>query len=268
MSYKQKRKEISEPDQFLKTSSEYWSVAAANKKLIISVAVGLLALAIVIIVLSNVSKAKIQTSGEALSAALSLAERPVKGDPMALMAPTDLVPFETHQAKYEALEAALKALRDEHAGTRAAHSAAYYLADAQMKLGKFEEADKLYELYIGIAKAGSPLRLMALEGRGYAAESRADPTSALAFFEQIGREAQAEKWKAKSAYHRGRMLALQGQKVEAAEAFERIGKDFAKVTSVNLLAQERLAVLASEGIRPPAVQVEAPSAPSEAKASP
>ena len=79
MSYKQKRKEISEPDQFIKTSTEYWSVAAANKKLIISVACGLLALAIVVIVLSNMSKAKIQASGEALAAALTLAERPIKG---------------------------------------------------------------------------------------------------------------------------------------------------------------------------------------------
>lgn len=265
MSYKQKRKEISEPDQFLKTSSEYWTVAAANKKLIISVSIGILALAIVIIVLSNVSKAKIQASGEALSAALSLAERPIKGDPMAMMAPTDLPAFETRQAKYEALEAALLKLREEHAGTRAAHSAAYYLADAQMKLGKLDEADKLYALYIGGAKAGTPLRLMALEGRGYVAENRADPTAALAFFDQMGGEAQSETWKAKSAYHRGRMLVLKGQKVEAAEAFDSIGKDFAKATSINLLARDRLAVLAAEGIRPPAERT-VPA--DEAKASP
>ena len=265
MSYKQKRKEISEPDQFIKTATEYWSVAAANKKLIISVACGLLALAIVIIVLSNVSKAKIQASGEALSAALTLAERPIKGDPMAAMASEELTPFETRQAKYEAIETALTALRDEHTGTRAANTAAYYLADAKLQLGKAEEADKLYELYIASAKAGSPLRLMALEGRGYVAEQRADANAALAFFEQMGSEAKDEQWKAKAAYHRGRMLVLKGQKAEAAEAFAKIGKDFAKATSINMLAQERLAVLATEGIRPPAPEAEAKT---DAKATP
>ena len=259
MSYKQKRKEISEPDQFIKTSTEYWSVAAANKKLIISVACGLLALAIVVIVLSNMSKAKIQASGEALAAALTLAERPIKGDPSAVMASEDLAPFETRQAKYEAIEAALTKLRDEHTGTRAASTAAYYLADAKLQLGKAEEADKLYELYIAGAKAGSPLRLMALEGRGYVAEQRADANAALAFFEQMGSEAKGEQWKAKAAYHR--MLVLKGQKAEAAEAFAKIGKDFTKATSINMLAQERLAVLATEGVRPPAAATDTKAAP-------
>ena len=250
MSYKQKRREISEPDQFLKTSSAYWGMAAANRKLIIAVAAGLLSLAIVVIVVSNVMKAKVQASGEAFSAALALAERPVQGDVSALSAPADVTPFATRQAKYEALEAAFQKLRDEHAGTRAAQSAAYYLADAQMQLGKVEAADELYAAYVGSAKAGAPLRLMALEGRGYAAEKRGDAVAALSFFEQLGREAQGEQWQARAAYHRARMLVLQGKKAEAAEAFERIGKDFSKATAMGALAKERLALLASEGIRP------------------
>lgn len=252
MSYKQKRKEIREPDQFIKTSTEYWGLAAANKKPIIAAAIGLLVLAIAVIAISSVSKSKNQASGEAFSAALALAERPVKGELGALQASDDAVPFETQQAKNEALEAALKNLRDEHAGTRAANSAAYHLADVQMKLGKTDEADKLYETFIANTKEGAPLRLLALEGRGYVAENRGNVDTALAFFEQMGRESQDDKWKAKAAYHRGRMLFLKGQKLEAAEAFDRIGQDFSKATAINVLAKERLALLASEGIRPPA----------------
>jgi tetratricopeptide (TPR) repeat protein len=252
VSYKQKRKEIREPDQFMKASAEYWALASANKKLIVSVAAGLLALALVIIVFSNVSKAKTQASGEALLDALTLAERPIQGTPQALLSGADLPAFATAQDKYTALADGLTKLRVEHEGTRAASVAAYYLADAQMKLGKHDEADALYEEFLRGARADSPLRLMAIEGRGYVAEKRGNTDGALAFFEQLGRDSQDDTWKAKAAYHRGRMLVLKGQKAEAAEAFDRVAKDFTKATAIVLLAQDRLALLAAEGVRPPA----------------
>lgn len=247
-SYKQTRKEISEPDPFLKKSSGYLEKAAANKKTIFAVLGALAVLAVVIIVISGISKSKVRAAGEALSDAMTLVSRPAAeaGQPAGADA------FPSKQAKYEALEAAFQKVCDEHAGTQAARSAAYYLADAKLHLGKYEEADKLYAAFIAKADSDSPMRLMALEGRAYAAEARNDLPGALKMFQQLGQESADESWKTKASFHEARMRELQGQKQEAADAYAAIVREHKKIYTVSSHAQERLAILASQGIRPAA----------------
>lgn len=247
-SYKQTRKEISEPDPFLKKSSGYLEKAAANKKTILAVGGALLVLAVVIIAISGISRSKSRAAGEALSEAMTLVARPVSEGGQS--SPGESAAFPTKQAKYEALEAAFQKICDEHAGTQAARSAAYYLADAKLNLGKYEEADKLYAAFIAQTEAGAPMRLMALEGRAYAAEARGNTDAALGIFQQMGKESQDESWKTKADFHAARMREIQGKKQEAADGYAAIVRDHKKIYTVSAHAQERLAILASQGIRP------------------
>lgn len=256
------KKEIREPDQFLKVTTEFWKKAAQHQKAMGIAALAILGVFVIAIFVNRSFEKKAVNSGGALSRALELARRGVdKGtDPTAS---SDLPNFSTYQEKYETIAAELEKVRADFPGSQAARSAAYYLADAKFQLGKLDEADALYGEYIGQTSAGDPLRVMALEGRGYVAESKKDWAKALELFEQMNREASGDPSKARAALHRARILAASGKKQEAAEAFQKIQQDF-KEDPAARQASERLALLAGEGIHPPAAQ-KAPDASPEQK---
>jgi tetratricopeptide (TPR) repeat protein len=249
------RKEIREPDKFLKFSTEFWGKAAQKQKAIgigVAVVIGLFLVAALV---SRSQHKQANASGGALAEALDLASRGVEGSFEASGDP-DEPRFSTQQQKYEELSAALDKVRTGHSGTLAARSATYYFADAQYQLGKYEEADKAYGDFIGQASAGDPLRVLALEGRGYVAESKQDWAKSLELFEQMSREATGEPVKARAAYHRARILAASGKKLEAAEAYQKLKDDFKEAPAARQ-AGERLALLAAEGVKAPAVQAQA-----------
>lgn len=247
--YKQSRKEILEPDQFLKTSNEYIGKAAANGKKIVTVFVSVLVVALAVALVSSYAKSKSEDAGEAFSQALALTSRPVSD---AIGADT-VKAFPSTKAKMEALERAFQKVMDEHGGTVAAISASYYLADAKFQLGKYEEASKLYATYLEKAGGAASMKFQAMEGQAYAAEAMGDGAKAHDLFTALADQQQDDTAKARAKFNAARALEVQGKKAEAAEAYQKVVNDFTgKAYGVTSAAQERLALLASQGITPKA----------------
>ncbi len=244
------RKEIREPDKFLKATTAFWNKAAQNQKAIGVGVLVVIGLFVIVGLLSRSHQKGAAAAGGALAQALELSRQGVEGTFDASGDPS-APKFASHQEKYEKLAAALDKVRTDHPGSTAGRTAGYYFADAQFQLGKLDEADKEYEQFIAKTSAGDPLRVLALEGRGYIAEGKKDWAKASELFGQMSREAAGETTKARAAYHRARILAAEGKKLEAAEAFQKLKDEFKEAPAARL-AGERLALLAADGVRAPA----------------
>ncbi|MGI5862590.1 MAG: tetratricopeptide repeat protein [Myxococcales bacterium] len=252
MSEKLTRKEIRKPDKFLEAITEFWNKAAQHQKAIGIGALAVVGLFLIVGLISHSQEKSATAAGGALAQALELSRQGIEGTFDASSDP-DAPKFASHQEKYEKLVAAFEKVRADHPGSKAARTAGYYLADAQFQLGKLEEADKAYEQFIAQTSSGDPLRVLALEGRGYIAESKKEWAKASELFGQMSREASGEPTKARAAYHRARILAAEGKKQEAAEAFQKVKSEFKEAPAARL-AGERLALLAADGVHAPATE--------------
>ena len=133
----------------------------------------------------------------------------------------------------------------------AAVSAAYYLADADFHLEKYDEAASLFGEYISKAGKDAPMYLQALEGQAYTAEAKKDYAKAEALFRQLSETSKGDAMKGRALFNAARQLELLGKKDEAANAYAKIDADFAtKAFEVSRTARDRLALLAAQGIKP------------------
>ncbi len=246
-SYKQSKKDIAEPDQFLKTANGYVNKAANNLPKVIAVSGGILAVVLVCTILSGIFASKKQASGESLSAAVELTRRPVSN----AIGADAVQAFADEKTKNEAVIAAFEKVRQEHAGTMAAISAICYMADANFKLGRHDQALTLYSEYLSKASKDSPLYLQALEGKAYTLEAKSDFAQAHSIFLKISDESKGDMAKARAEYNAARMLELQGKEADAANAYAKIEKKFdKKAYGIAQSAKDRLAKLAAKGIKP------------------
>ncbi|WP_164020113.1 tetratricopeptide repeat protein [Pyxidicoccus trucidator] len=245
-----RQKELRAPDTFQKVGVEASDWLAQRQKLI-GIAAGVLILGGLGVGIANeVSKSGEEKASQALGQALTVLERPVEGVEPAQPGDTQ-TPFKTVQERDEALVTSLTDFRKEHGGTRSATTAALTLGKAQFRLGKFPEAQAAFADFLKTAPENEPLRAGALEGEGYALEAQQKYDEAIKSFDQMDKAGGGEFLPGMGAYHKGRMLILQDKKEEAAQVLSKVSTDHPN-TAAARLSSERLAVLASEGVKVPA----------------
>jgi hypothetical protein len=86
--------------------------------------------------------------------------------------------------------------------------------------------------------------------QGYSFEAKKQYDEALGSFQKLSQDAKGEFLVGMGEYHRGRVLALKGQKDEAANVLTQLSAAHPG-TAAARLAAERLAVLASQGVKLP-----------------
>ena len=144
----------------------------------------------------------------------------------------------------------MKEIIAKHPGTDAAHSALVPLGDAQLKLGQLDDAQRSYSDFISGAADDVAMRSLAELGLAKVAESKKDYAAAATAYETLQRDAPHSFLKDRAALGKARMLELQGKKQDAANAYADVKDGYAN-TDASREAGDRLAMLATEGIKPP-----------------
>nr|WP_217446400.1 tetratricopeptide repeat protein [Myxococcus sp. CA040A] len=245
-----RQQELRQPDTFQKVGADARDWLIQRQK-IIGIAVAVIILGGVgVAIASEVSKRGEEQAGQALGQALAVLDRPVEGVQPAQPGDTE-TPFKNVKERDEALVTALSDFRKEHGGTRSATTAALSLGEAQFRLGRFADAQTAFSDFLKGAAQNDPLRAGALEGQGYAFEAEKKYDEAIKSFEQMGAAGGGEFLAGMGDYHKGRMLIAQDKKDEAAAVLSKVSTDHANTTAARL-SSERLAVLASQGVKIPA----------------
>ncbi|AKQ66256.1 putative lipoprotein [Myxococcus hansupus] len=256
-----RQKELSQPDTFQKAGTEASDWLAQRQK-IIGLAAGVLILGGVgVAIASEVSKRGEEKAAMALGQALTILDRPVEGVQPAQPGDTEK-PFASVTERDQELVKALDAFRKEHGGTRSSATAALTEGNAQFRLGNYPGAQAAFAEFLKGAAQNDPLRAEAFEGQGYALEAEGKFDDAIKAFEQMN-AAGGAFLVGMGDYHKARMLILLGKKEEAAQVLTKLTAAHPN-TAAARQAGERLAVLASEGVKIPAP--EAPAAPAAAPA--
>ncbi len=259
------RKEIREPDPFVRVTSAFWAKMVGHQKV---VGLGLLAAVVAtvaVLLIAHFSQGRANAASAALGRALELSRRGIAGS---LEPGQDerAEKFPSAKAKSEAIAKELEAVRAQFPGSDAARTALVFLGDAQFQSGNLDAAQKSYDEYLADARAGEPLRGVALQGLGYTFEAKKDLAKALNAFEKMGQEAAGDPAKAEASYERARILELQGKKQEAAEGYQKVKDDF-KETQVARTAGDRLVLLAAQGVALPGPEKKPDAKAETAKAS-
>ncbi|WP_426752195.1 tetratricopeptide repeat protein [Myxococcus sp. Y35] len=246
---------LSQPDSFQKAGTEASDWLAQRQK-IIGLAAGVILLGGVgVAIASEMSKRGEEKAAEALGQALTVLDRPVEGVQPAQPGDTE-PPFKSLKERDEALVKSLGEFRQQHGGTPSAATAALAEGKAQFRLGNFAAAQAAFGEFLKGAAQNDPLRADAFEGQGYALEAEGKYDDAIKAFEQMN-AAGGSFLVGMGDYHKARMLILQGKKEEAAQVLSKLTTAHPN-TAAARQAGERLAVLASEGVKIPAP--EAPAA--------
>ncbi|HVE86557.1 MAG TPA: tetratricopeptide repeat protein [Myxococcales bacterium] len=244
MAEKLSRKELKEPDAFMKAGSKARSWLQQNVRVVVIGSV------LALLVVGGVALADYfrdrgqESASQELGAKLKLLERPVSET--ATTTGED-APFKTEQEKEEALARAMAEVRASSGRARAAGTAALIAAGAQLRLKKYDEALLGFADYLKAAGPQEPMRAAAMEGQGYAHEGKGELDLALASFEQLERDNKTDFLAGMGLYHRGRILTLQNKKEDAAKAFSDV-KSAHPGTEAARLAEARLGELKAQGV--------------------
>jgi len=250
MSEKLTRKELRGPDAFQKAGFQARDWLQDKQKLALAAVLALFLAGGGVAVASYLSNRNEGDASKALATALKVAERPVRAE---APPPPELdaeAPFASQKEKDEALIKGLAELRQKYPRSRAAIAAELPIGEAQLRLGKPDDAIKSLDDFLKATPPDDPLRAEALEGRGYAHEAKGELDRALSSFDALARDNKTDFLNGMGLYHRGRILIVQGKKQEAAEAFAQISTAYPNSPAARL-ASDRLAVLAEQGIKPP-----------------
>jgi tetratricopeptide (TPR) repeat protein len=201
-----------------------------------------------IAVASYVSNRGETEASKALTSALKVLQRPTGTGKEPAAEDDPEPPFASQTEKDEALLKELASVRNKYPRSRAAVAAELPVAEAELRLGRPDDALKSFEVFLKASSADPHLRAQALEGEGYAFEAKGQLDQALSSFDELARS-KSDFLGAMGLYHRGRILAEQGKKQEAADAFAQTSSSFPNSPAARL-ASDRLAVLAEQGIKP------------------
>lgn len=248
MSEKLSRKELKQPDAFMKAGSVARSWFQENVRLV-TIAVGVAVLGIGGAVSADyLHGKKEEEASQVMGNRLKMLDRPISESATTT---GDDAPFKSAQERDEAVVKAMEELRAKYDGTKAGRTAALVASSADLRMKKYDEALKGYSEYLKEAKhQEEPLRAAALEGQAYAYEGKGDLDRALAAFEQLERENKSDFLTGMGLYHRGRILALQNKKEDAAKAFVDLESAHPN-TEAAKLAQTRLNELKAQGVAIP-----------------
>jgi tetratricopeptide (TPR) repeat protein len=244
-----RQKELRQPDTFQRVGADARDWLIQRQKLIGIAAAVLILGGVGVAIATEVSRNSEAKAAQALGQALAVLEKPVEGVEPPQPGDTEK-PFPTLAARDQALVEELTKFRQEHGGTRSAVTAALSLGKAQFRLGKYAEAQTAFSDFLKGAPQNDPLRAGALEGQGYAFEAEKKYDEAIKAFEQMGSAGGGEYLVGMGDYHKGRMLILQDKKEEAAQVLSKVSTDHPNSAAARM-AGERLAVLASQGVKVP-----------------
>jgi len=238
------RKELKEPDAFMKVGSKARSWLQDNVRVV------LIASGVALVGVGGAVTAEYlggrgeEEASKDLGARLKALERPVSET--ATTTGED-APFKSAQERDETVAKSMSELRADRSGTKAARTAVLVLASAQLRLKKYDDALTGFADYLKETHPEGPLRVAAMEGQGYAHEGKGDLEKALASFEQLERDNKGEFLAGMGLYHRGRILTLQNKKEDAARTFNDVAAAHPG-TEAAKLAQARLNELKAQGV--------------------
>lgn len=260
MSDKLTKKELKEPDAFMKVGAEARDWLQTRWKYVAIVSAVVLLGGAGVALASYFSGRGEEQASRQFGEAVKVLSRPVNEG--AEQAPPDAKepPFKSEQEKQEAVRKAFEDFRNEHKGTQAASTAALPLADAYLKLGNYDKAIEAAKEFLKGTPKDEPLRASAEEKLGYAHEGKNEYDLAAAAFQDMAKENKSEFLSGMGEYHAARMLILQGKKDEAAKQLSDLSTSHPG-TAAARMAADRLAVLASEGVKIP---TPAPASPTDA----
>jgi len=214
MSDKLTRKELKAPDEFQRIGAQAVPLLVQHQKTIVIGVAAAVAVGLGGFLLQWMGQRHEAHANEDLGAALRDLSRDVRaGDAPA--EPGEPLSFKTEAAKDEAVIKSLTDFRAKESGSRAAATAALPLGEALLREGKGAEAITAFDEYLKKSPSDDPLRPTALEGKGYALESKKDYDGALAAFDQLAKENTGEFMKGMGLYHRARILLLQARPKKA-----------------------------------------------------
>ncbi len=245
-------RELRQPDTFQAAGLEAQTWLSQHQKSVVGVVGVLLLGGLIAAVVHWMGERSDARAAKELGAALAVLDRPVVTSDAELPPPTagTPAPFKSQQEQDEALVKSLTEFREKNGGTHAAATAALPLGKAQYRLGKFDLALAAFGDFLKQAPKNDPLRVSALEGQGYAYEAQGKHVEAAQAFQEMGKEDAGGYLAGMGQYHQARMLILQGKKDEAARLLVEIPEKNPN-TAAARQASERLNVLASQGVKVP-----------------
>jgi tetratricopeptide (TPR) repeat protein len=250
MSEKLTRKELRGPDAFQKAGFQARDWLQDKQRLVLLAALVAFLAGGGVAVASYLSNRSEGDASKALATALKVAERPVRAEAQPPPDSDAEAPFASQKEKDEALIKALAEVRQKYPRSRAAIAAELPMGEADLRLGRPDDALKVLASFLKAIPADDPLRAEALEGEGYAHEAKGELDQALSSFDALARDNKTDFLNGMGLYHRGRILTVQGKKQEAAAAFAQASTAYPNSPAARL-ANDRLTVLAEQGIKPP-----------------
>lgn len=197
-------------------------------------------------IFSTISARAEAAAASGLGDALKVLEAEVTSTPPAdATTPT----FKTEAEKDAAVVQKLSAFRAANVGKKAAASAALPLGQALVRTGKPADAVPLFDEFLAGSLPGDPLRLAALEGRGYALEAQGKLDDALVSFQQLTTETKTDFMKGMGQYHRARLLEQKQDLTQAAAVYAEL-QTSAPESSAARLSRARLSLLEAKGVKP------------------
>jgi tetratricopeptide (TPR) repeat protein len=252
------RKELRGPDAFQKAGFELREWLQERQRLVVLLVVLIFLGGAGVTLGSYVSSRGEAQAARDLGLVLKTVQRPVnaKGNKDPEADPDSGPAFDTQEAKDEALVKELSELRQKYPRSRAAVTAALPLGEAQLRLGRADQALSAFQTYLKGTPADEPLRAEALECQGYAYEAQGQLEQALASFDQLARDSQTEFLSGMGLYHRARILVLQNKKEDAAQVLSQIPVAYPNSAAARMAA-ERMAELTAQGVKVPSPSLSA-----------
>ncbi len=230
------RKEMKGPDRFQLAAADAASWMAKRQKQLVLGAAALLGLAAIAVGASHVMDSGREKAGGLLYKAIDAASGEVSSVPLPNV---DHPTYKTLDEKERAVIDAAGKVRERHAGTRAATTAALLEADAHLALGEWDKAIAAYQAYLASSPADDSLRFGGLDGMARAQEGKGDLAAAAKTFEDASAIA---FFKDRADLERARVLAKAGKKDDAKKALKAIAKESPLAGE----AQEQLARLGAK----------------------
>jgi tetratricopeptide (TPR) repeat protein len=250
MSDKLTRKELRAPDAFQRLGSGARDWLQAHQTRIAAIIVGLLVLGGIVGLVHYFSERKHGQASHSLGAAFEILSRPLESD-AGLDADRKAKAFKDAAARDKAALAEFQTVADKYGNSDSGVTARLAIAQTQLRLKAYDDALAAFDAYLKVAPEKSPHRATAIEGKGYAYELKGDLEQAMKTFEELANVKTDVYLTDMGNYHRARLLDSQGKKEEAAKLFDEV-KTRSPSTEAGRLSTSRLALLAAQGIKPPA----------------
>lgn len=170
---KVQRKAVTEPDEFISTTSRATAYVKQNYRVLTPVAGAVLLLVLIILFWSYYRAGRESAARESLNQAIALYQTEGMGE---AEKPSD--------QKYRDALIQFAALEDGFRGTDAGMKALFYLGESSYHLQDYDKAIEYYNRFISRSRRGHYLRCFAYEGLGYCYEEKQDYAKAVDCYKQ------------------------------------------------------------------------------------